>query len=159
MMNFLRMSREAKLDFITHKNINLRAEFNKSRLHLNRNGSDKSGKNFDNFVLKYKWGPTENFVKSSDFPSTPTQSEEVYTSETNDQNATKEEKQSLRYLRTKIDNRTVKYQFSDNIDILMIMETQLNRSFPIGEFCINNFSSLFGLDRDRNGGGILWYIR
>ena len=46
--------REAKLDFITHKNINPRADLNKSRLHLNRNGSDKIGKNFVDFILKYK---------------------------------------------------------------------------------------------------------
>ena len=45
--------REAKLDFITHKNINPRADLNKSRLHLNRHGSDKIGKNFVNFILKY----------------------------------------------------------------------------------------------------------
>ena len=29
--------REAELDFITHKNINLRADLNNSRLHINRN--------------------------------------------------------------------------------------------------------------------------
>ena len=49
-----KMCREAKLDFITHKNVNPRADLNKSRLHLNRNGSDKIGKNFVNFILKYK---------------------------------------------------------------------------------------------------------
>ena len=38
---------------MAHKNINPRADLNKSRLHLNRNGSDKIGKNFVNFILKY----------------------------------------------------------------------------------------------------------
>ena len=32
-----KMYREAELDFITHKNINLRADLNNSRLHINRN--------------------------------------------------------------------------------------------------------------------------
>ena len=42
---------------MTHKNINLRADLKKSRLHLNRNESDKTGKNFVNFILEYyKWG-------------------------------------------------------------------------------------------------------
>ena len=46
---FLKMCREAKLYFITLNNINLREDLNKSRLHLNRNGSDKIRKNFVNF--------------------------------------------------------------------------------------------------------------
>ena len=49
-------------------------------------------------------------------------------------------------------------QIKDNIDILMITETKLNESFPIGQFFINGFNSLFCLDRDRNGGGILLNI-
>ena len=40
------MYREAKLGFITLKNINPRDDLNKSILHLNRSGSDKIGKNF-----------------------------------------------------------------------------------------------------------------
>ena len=47
------MCRETKLDFIKHKNINPVTDLNKSRLHLNKNGSDEIGKNFINFILKY----------------------------------------------------------------------------------------------------------
>ena len=36
---------------------------------------------------------------------------------------------------------------------------KLDASFPIGKFFINGFSSPFRLDRDRNGSGILLYIR
>ena len=51
----VKMCREAQLDFIAHKNINPRAGLNtsRSRLHLHRNASDKIGKNFVNFILKY----------------------------------------------------------------------------------------------------------
>ena len=42
---------------------------------------------------------------------------------------------------------------------MMITETKLNESLPIGRFFINGFSSPFRLDRDRNVGGILLYIR
>ena len=49
----------------------------------------------------YKWGHTENCVKCSDVPSTSAQSQEVYISETNDINATKETNQDLRCLRIK----------------------------------------------------------
>ena len=41
----------------------------------------------------------------------------------------------------------------------MTTETKLDESFPIGHFFINGFSIPFRLDRDRNGGGILLYIR
>ena len=53
----------------------------------------------------------------------------------------------------------ITYQIKDNIDILMVMETKLNQSLPIGQFFISGFSSPFRLDRDRNGGGVLLYIR
>ena len=97
-----KMCREAKLDFITHKDINPRADLNKTRLHLNRNGSDKIGENFVNFTLKYyKWEHTENCVKSSDVPSSPAHSQEVYIPEINDLNANKETNQDLRCLRIK----------------------------------------------------------
>ena len=53
-VSMMNLYREAKLGFITHKNIKPRADLNKSRLHLHRNGSDKIDKNFVNFILKYK---------------------------------------------------------------------------------------------------------
>ena len=67
--------------------------------------------------------------------------------------------------------RTIKYQFfsnefdllthqiKDKIDILMITELLVNESFSIVQFFINGFSSLFRIDRDRNGGSSLLYIR
>ena len=50
-------------------------------------------------------------------------------------------------------------QIKDNIDILMITNTKVDKSFPIRQFFINGFSCTFRLDRDRNVGGILLYIR
>ena len=46
-----------------------------------------------------------------------------------------------------------------NVDILMISETKLDDSFPMGQFLIDNFSEPIRLDRNKNGGGILLYIR
>ena len=137
-----KMCRDAKVDSITHKNINRRVDLSKSKLRLNRNGSDKTGKNLVNFFLKYyKWGHKKNCVKSSDVPSTPAQSQEVYISETNDLYATKETNQNLRCLRIKYLKKLIKgqlnvnslpikldlltYHIKDNIDILMITETKL----------------------------------
>ena len=44
-------------------------------------------------------------------------------------------------------------------DILIITETKLDDSFPLSQFRIVGFSSPYTLDRNRNRGGIIIYIR
>ena len=46
-----------------------------------------------------------------------------------------------------------------NVDILMVSETKLDDFFPQGQFIINGFKSPFQLDCNKNGGGIMLYIR
>ena len=41
----------------------------------------------------------------------------------------------------------------------MVSETKLDDSFPEGQFLIEGFHSRFRFDRNRNGGGILLYVR
>ena len=50
-------------------------------------------------------------------------------------------------------------QVKGYIDILMISETKLDESFPIGQFLIDGYSVPFRFDRNKNGGGILLYVR
>ena len=50
-------------------------------------------------------------------------------------------------------------EIQDNIDILMIPETKIDASFPIGQFLLNSYSTPFRLDRNAHGGGILLYVR
>ena len=45
------------------------------------------------------------------------------------------------------------------IDILMIMQTKLDDSFPASQFLIQCSCTSFKLDRNKNGGGILLYTR
>ena len=47
----------------------------------------------------------------------------------------------------------------DNIDILMISESKLDDSFPDSQFLIEGFDKPFRLDRNRNGSGIMSFIR
>ena len=47
----------------------------------------------------------------------------------------------------------------ENIDILMIAETKVDASFPMGQFAIEEFSTPYRLDRNKNGGGLLVYVR
>ena len=46
-----------------------------------------------------------------------------------------------------------------NIDILTIQETKLDSSFPVGQFLIDGYSEPYRLDRNRNGGGVMIYVR
>ena len=45
------------------------------------------------------------------------------------------------------------------LDILVVLETKIDESYPISQFSIDGFSEPFRLDRDKNGGGILVYVR
>ena len=46
-------------------------------------------------------------------------------------------------------------QVKGNIDILIISETELDESFPVGQFLIEGYDVPFRFDRNGNGGGIL----
>ena len=46
-----------------------------------------------------------------------------------------------------------------NIDILTIQETKLDSSFPPQQFTIEGYSEPYRLDRNRDGGGVLIYVR
>ena len=46
-----------------------------------------------------------------------------------------------------------------NLDILTIQETKLDSSFPPQQFIIEGYSEPYRLDRNRDGGGVLIYVR
>ena len=45
------------------------------------------------------------------------------------------------------------------IDILTIQETKLDSSFPDEQFLLDGYSKPYRLDRNRNGGGVMIYVR
>ena len=47
----------------------------------------------------------------------------------------------------------------NNLDVLIIVETKLDGSFPTNQFSIDGFRQPFRLDRNKNGGGIMVYVR
>ena len=53
----------------------------------------------------------------------------------------------------------LKKMAQDNIDILLVSETKLDDTFPIGQFYIDGFATPYHFDRTLQGGGILLYIR
>ena len=53
----------------------------------------------------------------------------------------------------------LKEMIQDNIDILLVSETKLDDTFPVGQFYIDGYSTPYRFDRTSHGGGILLYIR
>ena len=45
------------------------------------------------------------------------------------------------------------------LDILVIVETKTDKSFPQKQFSIDGFSIPYRLDRNRHGGGVMIYVR
>ena len=46
-----------------------------------------------------------------------------------------------------------------HLDILTIQETKLDHSFPPQQFCLKGYSEPYRLDRNKEGGGVLIYVR
>ena len=47
----------------------------------------------------------------------------------------------------------------ENVDLPFLSETKLDDTFPNGQFKIEGYEKPIRLDRDRYGGGILFFIR
>ena len=47
----------------------------------------------------------------------------------------------------------------DYVDILIILETKIDNTFPKTQFRLNGFSEPFRKDRNINGGGVLIFVR
>ena len=50
-------------------------------------------------------------------------------------------------------------QINGNNDILVILETELDESFPEGQFKVPEFITPFQRDQNRFGGGIMVFVR
>ena len=60
-----------------------------------------------------------------------------------------------------IPNKFDQLKFLDrgNVDIFVITETKLDSTFPTSQFLIEGYSEPYRFDRNRNGGGVLIYVR
>ena len=53
----------------------------------------------------------------------------------------------------------LKVLICDYLDIFIIQETKLDSSFSTDQFLMNGYKKPYRLDRNRNGGGLIIYIR
>ena len=58
-----------------------------------------------------------------------------------------------------IRNKFEKEKIKGNVDVLMISETKINDSFPVGQFLIERFCTPYRVDRNSEGGGMLLFVR
>ena len=64
---------------------------------------------------------------------------------------------NINSLRNKFD--CLVQQIIGNVDILMVSETKLDNSFPVGQFLIDGYGPPIRLDRDIHGGGLMLFVR
>ena len=64
---------------------------------------------------------------------------------------------NINSIRNKFDQLIL--SIKDNIDVLVLTETKLDDTFPTSQFMISGFSKPYRRDRNKNGGGILIYVR
>ena len=64
---------------------------------------------------------------------------------------------NINSIRNKINE--LKLLIISNLDILVVIETKLDDTFPLDQFAIDGFGPPYRLDRDKNGGGIMVYVR
>ena len=64
---------------------------------------------------------------------------------------------NINSLRNKIEQ--LKTVIGNNIDVLTVVETKIDDTFPTDQFSIDGFQTPFRLDRNQAGGGIMIYVR
>ena len=64
---------------------------------------------------------------------------------------------NINSLRNKLDS--LKLLMKGNIDILIITETKLGDTFPNQQFYIDGYSPPFRINRTKNAGGVIIYVR
>ena len=65
---------------------------------------------------------------------------------------------NINSLSSKFDD-DLKVLISGTFDILIITETKLDDTYPISQFHIDGYSMPYRPDRNRNGGGVIIYVR
>ena len=156
-------------NYIFHQSgISTSQHLNKTRLHLDKNGSQMLGSIFTKEICKIvNWQNNWNILG-------------IFTEEGNSEKSFESQKLSncvklLKSMRSKNLNKLVfarlninsirnKFEFlveqvKGKRDVLMISETKIDASFTIANFVITGYSTPYRLDRNSNGGEILLYVR
>ena len=150
------------------KKINLISNDNKKeehlgikKLHLNRKGSSIFAKNLWNFI-EGNWYISvlgDSYYESENASNTITTNAKCILRDIRTSNVNK-----LVFGHLNINSLKTKFDFlceqiEGSIDVFVMSESKLDDSFSHGQFLIDGFHTVFRFDRNKNGGGILLYVR
>ena len=136
----------------------------KRKLHLNKKGNSAFAKNLLHHINRTDWSFIPyDLVTVNDCLSDTLEKAKSGTNSSL-QTIRKDNLNKLIFAHLNINSIRNKFDsladiIKDNIDILMISETKVDDSFPDGQFFLDGFGTPFRLDRNRNGGGIMLFIR
>ena len=158
---------QKNIDFIQNSNI-MEEHLGVKKLHLNKKGNSLLANNF----LKYLRSTFWDDIDSNCFEVNVHECESKL--DIPDRLSDVVSERSLKVIRKKNPNRIVlahlninslrnKFdilidQITGNVDVMVISDTKLDDSFPESQFKIPGYSSIFRLDRDQNGGGIMVFV-
>ena len=159
------------VNFIDHS-ISIKPQhLNKSRLHLTRRGTSILSTTFVREISNiFHWQYLLHSPNTNEFAGCykSTEYKSKVFGETSETNHLKHIRRSnlnkLIFAHLNINSIRNKFEsvvkdISSNVDLLMLSETKIDDSFPKGQFLIKGFGDPFRIDRNVNGGGILFYVR
>ena len=161
------MFKERKLNLINHsKKIKLN-HLNRGKLHLHHKGSKVLGDAFLKEISVFNWHYSDEDSRlnhegcKSKFSL---EDKKRIDTKTILKSIRQEHTNKLVFAHININSLRNKFellvdQVKWNIGVLMISETKIDNSFPLGNFLIGGFSKPYRLDRDLLDGGILLYVR
>ena len=157
--NLKEMCTEKNIFLIDHSKSIKQRHINRSKVHLNMKGSTVLGKTFVNHISSIFNCRLTNCTENSgdEYMSKHSYADDLKYICLDNLNKLVIVHLNINSIRNKFDFFLEKIK--GNVDILMLSETKLDDSFPMGQFLIDNFSEPIRVDRNKNGGGILLYIR
>ena len=159
-----RLCAERNIYFINHAKNVLPQHLNKSKLHLNKEGTSILSSNFVKGHV-FIW-PEETGDKDSYSEGEKNKSKSVDASVNCSILGSLRRKHLKKLIieHPNINSLRNKFEFlvdqiKGKVDVLIVSETKLNESFPQGQLKISGFSWPFRLHRNSNGGGIMLFVR
>ena len=150
------------MDFIDNSNIDGSC-LNRGKLHLNRKGIAALAKKFCRFVraLPVDWIITE---REGAFITDEVNSLDNRSDISKMKKLRVKNPKNIIFSYLNINSVWNKFKnmsslISENVDILIVVETKLDSSFPTTQFVIPGFHHPFRLDINRRSGGLLVYVK
>ena len=148
--------------FIVHSKSIKQRHLNKSRLHLNSKRSAVLGETFVNHLSDiFDWKLEKNYADkigcNDEHMSSSPYADNLKFIRKDNWNKLIIAYLNINSIRNKFDFLVDKIM--GNVDIMMISETKLDNTFPNGQFLIDGFNEPIRTDKNKNGGGILLFIK